>query len=602
MRAQLLTSPVAHVLAQPSPAARRLMLLCTRSLLVLALCAAWLLCAVHNAGAAPAISARIQKGFASCAIDMETSRFGTLRCLRTDTLRETYNKAREDMDALREHKVRSCWRQPWEELRDTFLSIAISMPSGNIAAQSVFRAGECQEALARCSHLGEDYRMALGLYEAVYRAFPKSVRADDALLACATIAARNLNDRHGALDYLGLIEKSYAAGDAAGPARELKSSLAGKGTVQAASSKSRQPVLNNLTWQPAGASSVEVRLDFTRRTDARTSLVRKKNADLIVMDLGDTEVVSEIRRGLRVSNSLLRSVQVQQNRKTTKLVLSFARVGTYKIRTSQDALVLTVQNTSAKAAKAAKGRGLPYGSARTAAIAMNDSAVRVVTIDAGHGGIDPGTLHNGVIERKITLDVALRLGRLLTDNGFRVIYTRKSNRTISLARRTEIANENRSDLFVSIHVNAHHKQGINGVEIYYLDTGSSSVAVATRENGSRNRVAVRKVGLTRRILESRKLARDMQQNLVSRVRRNGYAVRSKGVKTGPFFVLATAEMPSVLAEIGYCTNEREAALLKTVAYRQAIAEGLAEGIMAYRDRSLGRLTAEGRTSRRTTIQ
>ena len=151
-------------------------------------------------------------------------------------------------------------------------------------------------------------------------------------------------------------------------------------------------------------------------------------------------------------------------------------------------------------------------------------------------------------------------------------------------------------------MNAHHKQGINGVEIYYLDTGSSSVAVATRENGSRNRVAVRKVGLTRRILESRKLARDMQQNLVSRVRRNGYAVRSKGVKTGPFFVLATAEMPSVLAEIGYCTNEREAALLKTVAYRQAIAEGLAEGIMAYRDRSLGRLTAEGRTSRRTTIQ
>ena len=58
----------------------------------------------------------------------------------------------------------------------------------------------------------------------------------------------------------------------------------------------------------------------------------------------------------------------------------------------------------------------------------------------------------------------------------------------------------------------------------------------------------------------------------------------------------------VLAEIGYCTNEREADLLKTVAYRQAIAEGLAEGIMAYRDRSLGRLTAEGRTSRRTTIQ
>ena len=599
MRAQLLPYLAANVPAQLSPAAKRLMLLCTRSLLVLVLCAAWLVCAVYNAGAAPATSARIQKGFASCAIDMDKSRFGSLRCLKTDTLRETYNKAKEDMDALREHKVRSCWRQPWEELRDTFLSIAISMPSGHIAAQSVFRAGECQEALARCSHLGEDYRMALGLYEAVSKAFPKSVRADDALLACARIAAKNLNDRHGALNYLGLIEKSYATGDAAAPARELAASLNGKGAVQAVPAGTQQPVLNNLTWKPGSASSVEVRMDFTSRVQAKTSLVRKKNADLIVMDLGDTEVVSEIRRGLKVQDSPLKSVQVQQGRKSTKLVLSFARVKSYKVQTGKDALVLTVQDTGTRTAR--RG-GLPYGSARTAAIALQDSAVRVVTIDAGHGGIDPGTLHNGVVERKITLDVALRLGRLLTDNGFRVIYTRKSNRTISLARRTEIANENRSDLFVSIHVNAHHKPGINGVEIYYLDTGASSVAVADRENGTRKRLAVRKVGLTRRILESRKLARDMQQNLVSRVRRNGYAVRSKGVKTGPFFVLATAEMPSVLAEIGYCTNEREADLLKTVAYRQAIAEGLAEGIMAYRDRSLGRLTAEGKAARRTTIQ
>ena len=83
-------------------------------------------------------------------------------------------------------------------------------------------------------------------------------------------------------------------------------------------------------------------------------------------------------------------------------------------------------------------------------------SVQRVFIDAGHGGRDPGTIHNDVIERNITLDIALRLGRLLEDNGLEVIYSRRKDVAVSLRDRTGKANQAGADLFVSIPVSYTH--------------------------------------------------------------------------------------------------------------------------------------------------
>ena len=227
-------------------------------------------------------------------------------------------------------------------------------------------------------------------------------------------------------------------------------------------------------------------------------------------------------------------------------------------------------------------------------------SVRRVFLDAGHGGRDPGTIHNDVVERNITLDIALRLGRLLEDNGLEVIYSRRKDVAVSLRDRTGKANQAGADLFVSIHVNAHEDRGINGFETYYLDISRDprAVRVASQENArtDRNLGEVQKVlsdsMLTARQYESRRLAGDIQKQSLARLKRRGYAVRDNGTRAAPFIVLLGARMPCVLVEVGYCSNPHEARNLLDARYRMILAEGLAEGILSYRDRVRQNRTAQ----------
>ncbi|MBO4301378.1 MAG: N-acetylmuramoyl-L-alanine amidase [Desulfovibrio sp.] len=218
--------------------------------------------------------------------------------------------------------------------------------------------------------------------------------------------------------------------------------------------------------------------------------------------------------------------------------------------------------------------------------------VSTVFIDAGHGGRDPGTHHNNVLEREISLDIALTLGRLLQANGMDVVYSRTRNSTVPLRQRTAMTNAANSDIFVSIHVNANNNTEVQGFETYYLDIAKNADAarLATLENAdSGQRLGdmqkmLADVMLNARVGESRHLATDIQRRVISRVLRRKFSVRNNGVKSAPFLVLIGAQMPAVLVEVGYCTHKDEARNLATPQYRMALAEGIAEGILAYRDR------------------
>lgn len=253
-----------------------------------------------------------------------------------------------------------------------------------------------------------------------------------------------------------------------------------------------------------------------------------------------------------------------------------------------------------------KAERVPSRSASLKASLVNDMAtqlgltVRTVFIDAGHGGKDPGTMHNGVVEREIALDVALTLGRLLQANGIEVAYSRTRNTTVPLRQRTAMTNAVGADLFVSIHVNASTGPEPSGFETYYLDMARNPEAarLAALENaggGQRLRdmqKMLADVMLNARMGESRHLAIDIQRLALSRLKRRAYNVRDNGVKSAPFLVLLGTHMPAVLVEIGYCTNPAEARNLLSAKYRMAIAEGIAEGILAYKDRLLKRRTVQ----------
>jgi N-acetylmuramoyl-L-alanine amidase len=213
-----------------------------------------------------------------------------------------------------------------------------------------------------------------------------------------------------------------------------------------------------------------------------------------------------------------------------------------------------------------------------------------VVIDAGHGGHDPGAQSNGVSESELTLDVAMRLSRLLQKHpGMEVVMTRDTDVFVPLEERTAIANREGADLFLSIHANASRDQRARGVETYFLNFASNSAAeaVAARENSASGRAMhslpdiVRAIALNNKIDESRDFADMVQRSMVRRLSVRNKQLRDLGVKQAPFVVLIGAAMPSVLAEISFVTHKQEGQLLKSTAYRQQIAEALLDAVLRY---------------------
>jgi N-acetylmuramoyl-L-alanine amidase len=216
-----------------------------------------------------------------------------------------------------------------------------------------------------------------------------------------------------------------------------------------------------------------------------------------------------------------------------------------------------------------------------------------IVIDPGHGGHDTGTIGpNGLQEKDLVLEVGRRLGKLLeTRLGAQVVYTRKDDTFIPLETRTAIANQQRADLFVSIHANSSHDPDARGVETYYLNFTSSPEAleVAARENAVSEKSIyelqdlVKKIALKEKIEESREFAGDVQESLHSGLAAKSPAIRDRGVKKAPFIVLIGANMPSILAEISFVSNPTDEHRLETSEYRQRIAESLYHGIAKYVD-------------------
>ena len=214
-----------------------------------------------------------------------------------------------------------------------------------------------------------------------------------------------------------------------------------------------------------------------------------------------------------------------------------------------------------------------------------------VVIDPGHGGHDNGTEGaKGLLEKDLVLDVAMRLGKLIENRmAAEVIYTRTDDTFVPLEGRTALANEKKADLFLSIHANSSNIPRISGVETFYLNiTGTrDAIDLAARENATAQtsifelQDIIKKITLHDKSEESLEFAKRIQAALFAFSSKSLPSAKDRGVKSAPFVVLIGANMPSVLAEIGFLSNPREEALLKRSDYRDKLAEALYKGIERY---------------------
>jgi N-acetylmuramoyl-L-alanine amidase len=223
--------------------------------------------------------------------------------------------------------------------------------------------------------------------------------------------------------------------------------------------------------------------------------------------------------------------------------------------------------------------------------------IRTVVIDPGHGGDEPGARGpQGTTEKDVTLGVARRLkGAIEARLGARVILTRDGDETVGLDERAAVANNNKSDLFISLHANASVRATVSGAEVFYLslaDYGDQAQRVAQGNSdalpvfsgGTRNiEVLLWEMAQARHIEQSAALAQLVEAALRERV-----PMSPRAIQQAPFRVLVGANMPAVLVEMGFISNPAQEKLLASDAFQSSLVQALVDGIVRFRDTGAGR--------------
>lgn len=327
----------------------------------------------------------------------------------------------------------------------------------------------------------------------------------------------------------------------------------------------------------------------------------------LYIDLKGSRLGHDVSESTAVSDGILRSIRTgQYNKSTTRVVLDFLSMQEYKVFPLDNPFRIVIdvyspgEGTAAAEAMAAKqvrkttanSKYRPPSASKPLAGDLLEQlglTVKTIMLDPGHGGKDPGAVANGMREKDINLRFAKILGRKLSTKGFKVYYTRTRDVFIPLEQRTAMANVKKADLFISVHCNANRSRRVNGLETYSLNLAKSkdAVRIAARENAvdprsiSDLQFILTDLMVNSKIKESRDLARDVQVNTLSRVRKK-WKVRNKGTREAPFYVLMGAKMPSVLVELGYLTNKTESRRLRSDSYLDYLARGIVEGVVAYK--------------------
>lgn len=201
---------------------------------------------------------------------------------------------------------------------------------------------------------------------------------------------------------------------------------------------------------------------------------------------------------------------------------------------------------------------------------LKKHSVYTITIDMGHGGSDPGALGSFSREKNITLAVGRRLGQVLKSYGFKVRFVRNADIKIPLEKIGSIQRRHKSDLFVSVHVNSARDRSVSGIETFCL-----TPAFAPSSNSNQNQRTVKPGNSFDE--NNLALAYNIQKQTLLRT-----GAVDRGVKRANFVILRELSAPGVLVEVGFISNRLEEKRLNNSIYIDALARGIAEGIINYR--------------------
>jgi N-acetylmuramoyl-L-alanine amidase len=285
----------------------------------------------------------------------------------------------------------------------------------------------------------------------------------------------------------------------------------------------------------AGSNYAEAKLVIKSEGEIQFNVSLLNGPDRVVIDLQNSDV-NNIKDFVPTS-ALVSNVRVAQytlSPMVVRIVLDLNKIVSYtpKVDESGKELTLTLSEPSIKG--------------------------KVIVIDAGHGGYDPGALGvTGLYEKDFNLDTSLKLQDKLTALGATVIMTRTDDSFISLSGRANVANQVYADIFVSVHANSTNSSALRGTSTYFYAPSTNPALYSQRE-------------------QRQKLAARVQNRLAAEL-----GTRNIGTLQANFAVLRETQMPSILVESAFLSNPDDEALLKDSQFRDKEAQAIADGLSDY---------------------
>jgi len=529
----------------------------------------------------------------------------------------------------RSHRLRK-YRIYWIKTIRSFEYVYKHYPRSSFAPKALFKAAQLYQELYGYSHKKADLIAAKNLYKRLILKYPRSKLVDNALYNIS-ICEINLKEIRAAKINLKTLIRLYPKSVYAKYAREKIRLLSHRDYAHRynhdrykvrhtnTNKEIAPPFYRARTGPKISPNAHPVKIvairhwstaDYTRVVLDTTGPVSYHQGFLravprlhlpkrIYLDLTPAILSKSSPELIKIRNGLLRSVRIAQyNHKTVRVVFDLGQFRGTRVFYLDNPFRIVVDvfgehyasSTPKKICIPPRLKNLEKGKKLSLAQQLG-LCVRRIVIDPGHGGKDPGAIGpDGLEEKNVVLKVAKRLAKILRKRlGCQVILTRKRDVFLPLEERTAIANADKADLFISIHANSSPNRYARGVETFFLNFAldKDAMRVAARENAtSTKRISdlqniLNDLMRNSKIRESKRLAQYVQEGIIDTLRKRYKGIENLGVKQAPFFVLIGARMPAILTEISFISNRLEERRLENKRYLDLIAQGIANGIIAY---------------------
>jgi len=501
-----------------------------------------------------------------------------------ETAEDKYYEAEACYRKLKKSARKQKYRENWLSCIKKFQAVYRHDPSGKWAAAGLYMSGNLYMELYKRSYKKSDKKEAIDNFERIKKRYPKSAYSKKAAIFIKKPDTKENSYSKKKKAALKVISKNVRE-------KPHKKPLGKSATVTGLR-----------FW--SNPNYTRVVIDTDKETTYIHHLLKKdpslKKPQRLYVDLKNSILGKNIKNVIPIDDDLLSGARAGQFTKgSVRVVVDIKTFKTYKIFSLKDPFRI-IMDMWGDSEKPSKSSDLKVKNIIRDPKAISGSLVKQLSlgvkriiIDPGHGGRDygaPGRI-KGIHEKEIVLKIAQRLARKIRKEiKCEVIMTRNNDKFLTLEERTAIANTKNADLFISIHTNANRDRRVYGIETYFLNlaTDKDSILVAARENATSTKnisdlqVILNDLMQNSKINESSRLAAYIQVSMYKHLKKKGYSrIKSKGVKQAPFYVLIGAQMPAVLIETSFISNQRECKRLINSKYQERLCEGIVFGIKKY---------------------